>query len=387
MKQASSNEQLDALQSLRGVAALCVVLMHFKEWMAGFAPPLAAAAGYGYVGVDIFFLISGFIIFHTTRSPQSRLAGPFLVRRLCRVVLPAWAAMALLVLIKPPYLIDLLRGLAFLPLETGHPPFFGHPFLIVAWTLSYELIFYGLFALTLTLPWSRANRGWACAALLLLVMLAGQAAAGHFTLDATQTQPVGRSTTVEQFSLWPLLTMMSSPMLMEFVAGLGLAAAYAHREGATFRAWGSRIAAVGLALAVLGLFWPGLQGHGPSRAGLFALGVVLFTLGAQARLAQSGASLHQRWFTSLVWLGGCSYSLYLFHPPLKALLQPLASRSGSAALALLTLAALLACVLLAALMHRWVELPAQALGKRWSQSLSSRATARGAGAGLREGAG
>lgn len=387
MSQASSNEQLDALQSLRGIAALCVVLMHFKEWMAGFAPAAAAAAGYGYVGVDIFFLISGFIIFHTTRAPQSRLAGPFLVRRLCRVVLPAWAAMALLVLIKPPYLIDLLRGLAFLPLETGHPPFFGHPFLIVAWTLSYELIFYGLFALTLTLPWSRAHRGWACAALLVLVMLAMQAAAGHFTLDATQSQPVGRATTLDQFSLWPLLTMMSSPMLMEFVVGLGLAAAYAHREGASFRAWGAGIAAGGLLLAVLGLFWPGLQGHGPNRAGLFALGVVLFTLGAQARMPRDAAVLRQRWFTGLVWLGGCSYSLYLFHPPLKALLQPLAARSGSTSLALLTAGALLACVLLAALMHRWVELPAQALGKRWSRRLSGRAASHGAGAGLGESAG
>jgi len=372
----SSNEQLDALQALRGVAAACVVLMHFKEWMTGFAPGLAAVARYGYVGVDIFFLISGFIIFHTTRALQSRQAGPFLVRRLCRVVLPAWAAMALLVPIAPPYLIDLVRGFAFLPLETGHPPFFGHAFLIVAWTLSYELIFYGLFALTLVLPWSRDRRGWACATLLVVVMLAGQAAAGHFTLDATQTLPVGRATTVGQVSLWPLLTMMSSPMLMEFVAGLGLAAAYGWRGGVPFRAWGVAIAAAGLALAVLGCVWPGLQGHGPNRAGVFALGVVLFTLGAQARLLHGGATERQRGFMALVWLGGCSYSLYLFHPLLKALLQPLAFRSSGAVLALLTVAALAACVLLAALMHRWVELPAQALGKRWSRRVGGRLLTR-----------
>lgn len=375
MNQASSNEQLDALQALRGVAALSVVLMHFKEWMAGFAPGLAAVARYGYVGVDIFFLISGFIIFHTTRGPQARHAGSFLVRRLCRVVLPAWAAMALLALIKPPYLIDLVRGLAFLPRETGHPPFFGHAFLIVAWTLSYELVFYVMFALTLLLPWSRDRRGWACAILLVLVMLAGQVVAGHLTLDATQTLPVGRATTVDQFSFWPLLTMMSSPMLMEFVVGLGLAAAYGWHGGLPFMARGAAIATIGVTLAVLGSIWPGLEGHGPNRAGLFALGVVLFTLGIQARLTHERGAERQRWFTVLVWLGGCSYSLYLFHPLLKVLMQPLASRCAGASLALLTVVALVACVLLATLMHRWVELPAQALGKRCSRRLVGRVAA------------
>lgn len=366
MNKASSSEQLDALQALRGVAALCVVLMHFKEWMAGFAPPLAAVAQYGYVGVDIFFLISGFIIFHTTQAPESRQAGAFLIRRLCRVVLPAWAAMILLVLIKPPYLIDLLRGLAFLPRETAHPPFFGHGFLIVAWTLSYELIFYSLFALTLVWPWSRERRGWACAAVLLLVMLAGQAASGHFTLDATQTAPVGRATTVTEVSLWPLMTMLSSPMLVEFVVGLALAAAYSYRGGALFRRWGWTIAVGGLVLAAVALIWPGLQGHGPTRAGVFSLGVVAFTLGVQARQARRRLG-----FMGLVWLGGCSYSLYLFHPLVKAALQPVASQATGPKLALLTAAALLACLLVAALMHRWVELPAQALGKRWSRRFAS----------------
>jgi len=368
MTRDASTEQLKALQALRGVAASCVVLMHFKEWMAGFAPGLAAVAQYGYVGVDIFFLISGFIIFHTTAAPRSRPAGPFLIRRLCRVVLPAWVAMGLLVLIKAPYLIDLVRGLAFLPRETGHPPYFGYGFLIVAWTLSYELIFYTLFALTLALPWSRERRGWSCAAWLLLVMLAGQAAAGHFTLDATTTLPVGRATTVEQFSLWPLLTMASSPMLVEFVVGLGLAAAYSSRGRAQLAAWRFAAVPAGLGLAALGLVWPGVDGHGPTRAGVFAFGCMLLTLGLQARLDAGGLPTPRRALSGFAWLGGCSYSLYLFHPLVKAALQPVASQRSGTSLALLTAGALLCCVLVAALMHRWVELPAQALGKRWSRA-------------------
>lgn len=368
----SHREPLQALQALRGIAALAVVLMHFKEWMAKFSPALAGVAQYGYVGVDVFFLISGFIIFHATAAPDARQALPFLIRRLCRVVLPAWVAMAILVLIKPPYLIDLLRGFAFLPRETGHPPYFGHGFLIVAWTLTYELLFYGLFALALTSPWARARRGWVAAGLLMAMMLGGQAAAGHFTLDATQTLPVGRASGVETLSLWPLLTLTSSPMFIEFMVGIALAAAFAWRGGEVFRRHGVGVVLAGVLLVAGGLAGPRLDGHGPTRAGLFALGVAVFTLGLQARLDAGAGARLKVGLRPLAWLGGCSYSLYLFHPLVKTALQPVASRLAPDGLVLLTVTALAACIGVAAVMYRWVELPAQELGKRWSRRLTKR---------------
>lgn len=369
---AHSREPLQALQALRGLAALAVVLMHFKEWMVRFSPAMAGVAQYGYVGVDIFFLISGFIIFHATAAAEARQALPFLIRRLCRVVLPAWVAMVLLVLIKPPYLIDLMRGLAFLPRETGHPPYFGHGFLIVAWTLTYELLFYGVFALALTTSWSRARRGWVAAALLMLLMLAAQASSGHFTLDASQTQPVGRSTGVQELSLWPLFTLMGSPMFIEFIVGIGLAAAFAWRGGEPFRQQAGRVLLVGGLLTVGAVAWPGLEGHGPTRSGPFALGVALFTLGLQALLDADDRRGLKAWLRPLAWLGGCSYSLYLFHPLVKTALQPFSSALTPDRLALLTAAALVSCIGLAAVMHRWVEVPAQNLGKRLARRLSRR---------------
>lgn len=359
--------QLDALQVLRGLAALAVVLMHFKESMARFSPGLASWVQYGYVGVDVFFLISGFIIYHATRAERARQAVPFLVRRLCRVVLPAWFAMALLVALKPPYLIDLVRGLLFLPRETGNPPYLGHAFLIVAWTLTFELVFYGVFAAALTTAWGRARRGLLAAALLVAIMLAGQALAGHFTLDAEGTLPVGRSTTAKEFSLWPLATLLSSPMLLEFVLGIGLAAVFAM---AGFRRWAGGIALLGAGLAAVGLWQPGLSGHGLTRAGIFALGVVLLTLAAQAALDRRGRplpALAGQLLRAAVWLGGCSYSLYLVHPLVKTMTNSWAARLDGAALAGLTLAAILASVAAAGAMHRWVELPAQRLGKRLAQ--------------------
>jgi peptidoglycan/LPS O-acetylase OafA/YrhL len=371
----TSREPLQALQALRGIAALAVVLMHFKEWVASFSPAVAGVVQYGYVGVDIFFLISGFIIFHATAAPGAQQALPFLIRRLCRVVLPAWVAMLMLVLIKPPYLIDLVRGLAFMPRETGHAPFFGHGFLIVAWTLTYELLFYGLFALALVSPWTRARRGWVAAALLMTVMLGGQAAAGHFTLDATQTQPVGRATGVQELSLWPLLTLMSSPMFIEFTVGIALAAAFAWRHGEPFRRYGVGVVIAGVVLVVVGLLGPGLRHHGPTSAGVFSLGVALLTLGLQARLDAGTWSGLKAWVRPLAWLGGCSYSLYLFHPLVKTALQPMASKLAPEPLALLTVAAIAGCIVVAAVMHRWVELPAQNLGKRGARWLAKRQAA------------
>jgi exopolysaccharide production protein ExoZ len=345
--------QLDALQALRGIAALAVVLMHFKEYMARFSPGLAAVAEYGYVGVDVFFLISGFIIYHATRADRSRQALPFLVRRLCRVVLPAWFAMVVLVFIKPPYLIDLVRGLMFLPRETAHPPYLGHGFLIVAWTLTYELVFYGVFAAALTTRW-----------------------------DALATQPVGRSTSVQQFSLWPLVTLLSSPMLLEFVLGIGLAAAFSRSDGHPFSRYAGVVALLGVVLVGVGIWQVGLTGHGLTRAGVFALGVVLLTLAAQAAL-----NLRRRAPTGFaggllrvtVWLGGCSYSLYLVHPLVRALAQNWVPQLQGLALAALTAGAIAASIGAAALMHRWVELPAQALGKWLAQRLGGPVAVRAAG--------
>src|SRR5882672_247790 len=154
---------LDSVQALRALAALCVVVYHVDF------------VGRGAFGVDIFFVISGFIICHVTAKDHDG----FLRKRLIRIVPLYWAGTLCLYclgLVAPrllqsePTLSGLVNSLLFIPYakEGGRV----YPILFLGWTLNYEMFFYALFACALAL-----NRRLApitvCAALVVLVA-AGQ---------------------------------------------------------------------------------------------------------------------------------------------------------------------------------------------------------------------
>ena len=353
-----SQARLEVVQGVRGIAAMMVVLMHFKDIIKPLAPAFGAVLEYGYLGVDIFFIISGFIIYVSTEAAAARDSRSFLYRRFCRVVLPAWAAMLLALLVQPPYLRDLIQGVFFIPLQNSNPPFYGYSFLIVAWTLTYELAFYLVFAAVLATAAGRRHRGLAASAVLLAMVAAGQLN-GCCTLDATAAP------------LFPwrlggfpvqIISLLGNPMLLEFIAGIGLAHAYG-------RGWLARLPPVALLCSAPLLLWTVAtqqfsDGHGLSRGGLLAALLVLYALCFQAWLGQRAAGRQRSPAWVLVYLGEISYSLYLVHPSVKILLGRLAAKGIWSAGAPATFAlALLATLVLAHLFYRYVELPSQRLGR------------------------
>jgi peptidoglycan/LPS O-acetylase OafA/YrhL len=148
---------LISVQALRALAAWTVVCHHFMQIFFDFqarGPIGQLFIDKGAVGVDIFFVISGLVIFLSTENkplPPSR----FLLYRLFRIVPAYWlytVLMALLVVFAQPLLPDqtvdwnhLLLSLLFIPTE--NPGGYGfYPTLNVGWTLNYEILFYVLFA-------------------------------------------------------------------------------------------------------------------------------------------------------------------------------------------------------------------------------------------------
>jgi exopolysaccharide production protein ExoZ len=160
--------KLPTIQILRGIAAALVVFHHLSgvvpthighpSWFANNRLPLIGAAG-----VDIFFVISGFIMFYTTTQKSGRMdAGVFLLKRTLRIYPLYWFWTSVLLLVALSKLV---------PMNHTHdidffvssylliPAFNGltfHPFLDQGWTLSFEMLFYCIFSLSIWLSTRRS---------------------------------------------------------------------------------------------------------------------------------------------------------------------------------------------------------------------------------------
>ncbi|MBX3398399.1 MAG: acyltransferase [Gemmataceae bacterium] len=291
---------LDNLQALRGVACLAVVLYHLGQWESGYGlkhPLFGVFRWFGYAGVDLFFVISGFIIAHSNKNRlgQSRALPTYLFRRFWRLYPLYWIAFALgTALMAYPCGMD-VRALEW---RGNAITWFGlwpgvHTIMPHAWTLAFELLFYLAFAALFLLP-IRAGVGllalWGVA--VLAVSISGYQSPNRFVHTATL------------------------PYVLEFLAGAALAWAYHRNRTDHYRP------ALALAFAwavVAGL----LVNKADSHWLVITPGPRILVFGLPAMLvvyALVAAEAHGRWrmpgWTKA--LGNASYSIYLMHMPVGA---------------------------------------------------------------------
>jgi exopolysaccharide production protein ExoZ len=257
--------------------------------MGGSNPVFRAAMPYGFFGVDVFFVISGFVMMHVIagRAATPPAVREFLGRRFLRIYgwyLPCMAAgLGIMAAYDPAGFaqVDLLRSIT---LTSVHLPELA---LATSWSLSYELYFYVLVAAC-----------WFCAGgRMLRVLWPAFAALCVFSWFV----PYREGT---------LLSFLTSPFILEFLAGALL---YQHRQQLQRKAllpW--------LAAAVVLLFWLGVQHHATNNF------IRVRTFGAAAWflvcffvvLEDTGLYRARKLALSL---GDASYSIYLLHLPLMSL--------------------------------------------------------------------
>lgn len=150
----ADKSQLISIQYLRAIAALMVVLYHAtipKEWLFNPIERYGALAW----GVDIFFVISGFIMYVAARGENPT---DFLGRRVIRVAPLYWIATLTLLAINTNFHIwqigldgftHVAKSLLFIPHYNLAKPGFIWPYLVPGWTLNYEMLFYLIFFLGL----------------------------------------------------------------------------------------------------------------------------------------------------------------------------------------------------------------------------------------------
>jgi exopolysaccharide production protein ExoZ len=294
------------IQALRGVAVILVVLTHARYFFLDTPSwPLADALLMpGAMGVDLFFVISGFIMVYTTRRTAGTPAdaADFLLRRFARI----WPLYALATCVWMtvnhkglgwltywPQLRALLLSMTFQPVDTDNPLYFSLS-LPLGWTLNFEMYFYLLFGLCLLL---RRYRWLALGGWIALTVLLVPALKRDLTLDVL---------TNFRFSI-AYLNLVTNPIILEFLAGAGIAWLYLQdwfvlrsRTLARHLVWLALCGAVWYAWSGLGNF------HGPKQWGAAAALVVL-------ALALASKTVTLAPPAGLVWLGTISFSLYLTH--------------------------------------------------------------------------
>ena len=143
------------IQILRGIAAILVIWVHAQEIMGNaHIPHELRQIGFG--GVDLFFVISGFIIVHST-SRRDMAPGYFFAKRLLRVA-PLYYVFTSLVIVICIFfpsifkstavdLASIYKSFLFIPFQKSADRIY--PIYFLGWTLNYEMFFYALYAVAL----------------------------------------------------------------------------------------------------------------------------------------------------------------------------------------------------------------------------------------------
>jgi peptidoglycan/LPS O-acetylase OafA/YrhL len=335
---------LPNLQILRFLAAAMVLLSHVQHQ----ADKMSFASQWNYSswngiylagGVDIFFVISGFIMY-TISSTEFGRAGAvtkFFKRRLVRIAPPYWIFTVAMIVatvifashISHPILLpdNVVASFLFIPYLNAYGG--AYPVLMLGWTLNYEFFFYVVFGLALFLP-RRAGLG------MVFVVIGAFAITGFLELFSTQ----------------PMM-FWSNPIILEFLLGILLAMA---------RERGVRIsAAAGVALIVLGfvamyaLKSAGIATHFWA-ARILWMGLPALCICAAGVLVEQNPK-PQGLRRGLVFLGDSSYALYLSHPFALNLVAVMWNKLGLSNPYFYVALSCAFSLLVGALVHVWLERP------------------------------
>ena len=331
----SSGSYLPNLQVLRFIAALMVLFGHLLHEtrdghlysMRGLNDPFGIEFG---SGVDIFFVVSGFVMFYLAqdRFGQRGFTTEFIRCRLVRVLPMYWlfTSLMLLTVLLFPWQVHhaeatpLSIAASYLFFPTKRSDGLVRPILGLGWTLEYEIFFYACFAVAVA--YRRRTGITGLVTLFLSLVILGAV--------------FPRAPTAVLF--------YSRPVILEFLAGMLIA--YLYLAGIRV----GRIAQWGLIVAGFGLLW--------AMAPLRDLDRLLWA-GIPACAVVCGAILGPAWRTRLFELGGnSSYSLYLSHPfTLNALALTWTRWQLPPIAAAYVAAAMVACVLTGFAIHRVIEMP------------------------------
>jgi peptidoglycan/LPS O-acetylase OafA/YrhL len=359
----SRGAEIKALTGLRFVAAAWVVVHHIRP-PAGAPAPLVTIIQHGYVGVPLFFMLSGLVLawnYPDLKPRAGRAVLLFYISRMARVMPLYWAMLAFLVVARAAQNVPqshLWMHVLGVQTWSGDVNVGVVAYNAPAWSVNVELFLYALFPFLIPLVAKafRAGRRRALLAVIGLAFSVQWALVIWFTQKGWADLPSADPRSVHRW-------LYRNPMtrIPDFVMGMCLA--FLIQAGTRMRARAATVAQLVLAALIVFIAALDISGSGLWRGAYYGaawtipFGCLLYVLavgerGVLARLLSS---------RPLMALGLASYALYLTHRPLLPGFfgDAVADAHGIKGWALMGFVLLMA-TLVAEGAHRYIEVPARA---------------------------
>lgn len=341
------------LQVYRGIAATMVLLFHatltiktqYDELILG------GLFSWGFSGVHLFFVLSGFIIclIHYDDIGNPRRAARYLYNRFTRIYPVYWlvllvavpAYLSSMVAFNPYHILDNVTLIRISPIDK---------IMAVAWTLSHEILFYGAFLILILHRMAGLAFLMAWLALIVVGVITGDVLKPPYLLSSL--------TGIDYGTFTSFVRLMSNPINMLFALGALCFLIVRALEHSTIR---TRIAeyslAVGLALFLASCGYWLASGKNIIDWASFnaAFGVAAFFM-----VLGIGSARVERWASGqafLLFLGDASYSIYLIHYGLQKWMAAQYSNLGGSNRMALFVALIVIPLVIGLLVHKLVEAP------------------------------
>lgn len=313
-------EKLNGIEALRGIAALIVALGHNRGLFGQVEPGsfMERLTANAIFGVEIFFIISGFIICYSTKritSPSLKNTASFLIKRFFRIYPVYLFILTIYVILfyKNLYtgipeggslsLTSILKSIFLIPLDWNVlPPYYGWGTIIVSWSLGYEIYFYIVFAISMSI--SIKYRALLTSAILITVSAVISLYYSNTIIIDAQRYYFQGGVLLSHFGF------VGNPIVFDFILGMIIAQALPLLSKVNV----NNDIINGLAIVLLAfsfVFWLNgvSEGHGITKSAYIAFTIVICVIVLERNSIIKFSKI-------LISLGTVSYSLYLIHVPM-----------------------------------------------------------------------
>lgn len=368
------NDKLGTIQLLRGVAAIMVVFGHYCGYLndvysdPNIGPKLFPNASFS---VDVFFIISGFIMVYSTNRVLKRPVLDFFVKRIFRIFPVYYVVLSLTILL---YYIDygsfsffggiasfstVIKSFLLIPLDiTAQAPFYGYSLVQTAWTLSYEIYFYVVFGISMLI--SVRYRSIICIIFILFVCITIQ----YILRDNISVFPYDAM--YSKSNIFSNILFISNPIVLDFIVGVIIGEMYFKVKDDFWNITPIYYIAIGMVIfsfnswlstygAGHGLFW---------KNGILSGGVSTFLFFGLLYIDKYNKLTLPSW---IYYFGAISYSLYIVHIPLQIIIEKMQLQLMAIPLSngfVKFISMIILAIYVSAILHKFIEQPFMKLGKK-----------------------